>query len=135
MRLSVIIPAYNCADTIEATLDSVLAQEVSGMEVIAVNDGSTDRTGEVLKRYARADERVRVFTTENKGPAHARNFGIAAAQGGYIAFADSDDLLRPGMYAALLSLAEENGLDVAACGYTMETAVSYTHLSLILLFP
>ena len=121
MRLSVIIPAYNCADTIEATLDSVLAQEVSGMEVIAVNDGSTDRTGEVLKRYARADERVRVFTTENKGPAHARNFGIAAAQGGYIAFADSDDLLRPGMYAALLSLAEENGLDVAACGYTMET--------------
>ena len=119
MRLSVIIPAYNCADTVGETIDSILAQDISFMEVIVVNDGSTDRTGDVLREYAQKEKRVRIFTTQNKGPAHARNYGIAAAQGEYIAFADSDDLLRPGMYAALLSLAEENRLDVAACGYTM----------------
>lgn len=120
MRLSVIIPAYNCAATLPATLDSILAQKTEGMEVICVNDGSTDDTLAILKKASQQDDRIRFVTIENSGPASARNTGIEAASGEYISFVDSDDLLFPGMFESMLSLAEEGDLDVVCCGYRME---------------
>lgn len=120
MKLSVIIPAYNCADTIGATLNSVLTQQEVDLELIVVNDGSTDGTQTLLEEYAARDERLRPLQIPNGGPSNARNVGIREATGDYLTFVDSDDLLCPRMYAEMLSLAEREDLDEVACGYRME---------------
>ncbi len=88
-RFSTIIATYNRADLIGATLDSALAQDCDGHEVIVVDDGSTDATGDVLARYG---DRITVIRQTNKGPGAARNAGIAKATGDYITLLDSDDL-------------------------------------------
>lgn len=120
MRLSVIIPAYNCELLVGATLDSLLAQTMPDFEVILINDGSTDGTGNVLESYAARDSRIRFVTVENGGPSRARNRGIAEAKGNYLYFMDSDDLILPDMFEEMLSLAEAHDLDEVICGYTME---------------
>ncbi len=95
--VSVIIPAYNCASTVAETLDSVLEQDHRKTEVIVVNDGSTDNTLEVLRGYA---DRVRIIDQPNAGPPAARNAGIRAATGEYIAFLDADDVWVQGKLTA-----------------------------------
>lgn len=92
MKISVLIPAYNCSKTIRATLESVFAQTLQPEEVIVVNDGSTDETREILKSYA---PRVKVFSQANAGVAPTRNVLVAQAQHEMIAFLDSDDLWHP----------------------------------------
>lgn len=89
MKVSVIIPTYNRADMITAAVESVLAQPVQGLEIIVVDDGSTDDTYQVLKPHM---HRITYLRTENQGPAGARNTGMQAACGDYIAYLDSDDL-------------------------------------------
>lgn len=120
MKLSVIIPAYNCGDTIGPTLDALQAQTFSDWEAVIVNDGSTDGTPAVLEQRAARDPRLRILTTPNAGPAHARNTGIEQARGEYLCFLDSDDLPLPEMYGRLVEFAEANSLDAAVCGYWME---------------
>lgn len=95
--VTVIIPAYNCAGTVAETLDSVLAQNHPATEVVVVNDGSTDDTLQVLRRFG---ERIRVIDQPNAGPPAARNAGIRAARGEYIAFLDADDVWIQGKLAA-----------------------------------
>jgi glycosyltransferase involved in cell wall biosynthesis len=92
-KVSVVIPAYNRADLIGETLDSVLAQTFRDFEIVVVDDGSTDGTPAVLARYT--DHNVRVIRQENQGEGAARNTGIGAARGDYIALVDSDDLWVP----------------------------------------
>lgn len=94
--VSVIIPAYNCASTIAETLDSALAQDHPNFEVIVVNDGSRDDTMRVLGQF---EGRIRVIDQANAGPPAARNAGIAAARGDYIAFLDADDVWVQGKLA------------------------------------
>src|SRR5438874_2268449 len=89
---SVIIPAYNRATLIGQTLDSVFAQNRNDMEVIVVDDGSTDGTLDIVARYG---DRVRILQQSNKGPGAARNAGLRAATGDYVAFLDSDDVWFP----------------------------------------
>jgi glycosyltransferase involved in cell wall biosynthesis len=89
MRVSVLIPAYNCSATIEATLDSVLRQTSSAHEILVMDDGSTDQTPEILKAYG---SQINVFRRENRGLAAARNELIKKASGDLIAFLDSDDI-------------------------------------------
>ena len=101
MTTSVIIPAYNRATLLPQTLDSVLAQTVPPDEIIVVDDGSTDGTPEVARRYA---PRVTCLVTPNGGDHVARNIGVRAATGRLIAFCDSDDLWRPEYFAAMLAL-------------------------------
>jgi glycosyltransferase involved in cell wall biosynthesis len=91
-RVSVVIPVYNGERYLEDTLRSVLSQTYRPMEVIAVNDGSTDHTQQILERFAREDERLRVVGTENRGLALARNRGIEESTGELVAFIDADDL-------------------------------------------
>ena len=90
---SVVIPAFNAARTIAASVGSALAQSMSNLEVIVVNDGSTDATADAVNRIA--DSRVRLVSQANRGLPAARNAGIRASHGTYIAFLDSDDLLLP----------------------------------------
>ena len=92
MKVSVVIPAYNCAATIQATLDSVLQQTVPADEILVMNDGSTDETATVLKLY---EPRIMVFWQPNGGLSSARNALIAKTQGDLIAFLDADDVWHP----------------------------------------
>ena len=124
MRLSVIIPAYNCAGLIPATLESLKAQTLKDFEVLILNDGSTDSTLSVLRAYARTDPRFQIFNLPNGGPSRARNRGIELARGDYLYFMDADDLIHPEMLEALLSRAEREELDVICCGYQMENTAS-----------
>lgn len=98
-RASIVVPAYNSADTLPATLESLLAQTFPDFEIVIVNDGSTDETEAVALAYA-ADPRVSVVTQANRGLAGARNTGIAAAKGAYVGFCDADDLWEAGKLAA-----------------------------------
>jgi len=115
--ISVIVPVYNAAAYLEAGLASVLAQEGPSFEVIAVDDGSTDGSGELCDRIAASDPRVRVIHKENGGAGSARNRGIDEARGRYLAFPDGDDICMPGMLATLAAAAEKSGAQVTLCGY------------------
>jgi hypothetical protein len=98
VRISVVIPTYNRAELVGATLDAVLAQSLPAHEVIVVDDGSCDGTLEVVKRYA---SRVRSIAIENSGDLAARNVGVREASGDLVAFCDSDDIWRPGHLQAM----------------------------------
>lgn len=114
-RVSVVIPAYNCARYFPRALASVQAQEGMDLEIIAVNDASTDDTLVVLHRMAATEPRLRVIdNARNLGPAGTRNAGIKAARGEWVAGLDADDAYAPGRLARLLAAAEAEGLDIIA---------------------
>lgn len=115
--VSIIIPAYNCADFVTETAESVLAQTYSELELIFVNDGSTDNTLLVLEELKSADSRVKIITKKNAGPAAARNVGIENASGEYIWFIDSDDIIEKTALADFVLKAQADRLDVVCCGY------------------
>lgn len=112
MYVSVIIPSFNRAGTIARAIDSVLAQTYTDLEVIVVDDGSTDSTGAVLQRYA---GRITVLSQSNAGPSAARNRGAAAAHGEILAFLDSDDVWLPTKLERQVRLLVEAGPAVACC--------------------
>ena len=93
-KVSVIIPVYNTEAYVEQTLRSIMGQTLRDIELIVVNDGSTDGSLSVLERIATGDDRIRLYTQPNKGLSETRNAGIARARGEFIYFMDSDDLLR-----------------------------------------
>lgn len=94
-QISVIVPTFNSAATVGAALRSALTQTIEELEVVVVDDGSTDATPEIVARFAETDSRLRLLRQENAGPGGARNTGIAAATGTFIGFLDSDDLWLP----------------------------------------
>ena len=114
-KISVIVPVYNVENYISKCLDSILAQTHTDIEVICVNDGSTDNSGKILDEYASHDSRVQVFHKENGGVSSARNLALENATGEYIGFVDSDDYIDPHMYLSLLSALEEQDADIAEC--------------------
>lgn len=111
-KVSVIIPTYNCSGLLKDTIRSVLSQTEKDLEVIVVDDGSTDDTGNVVRNIN--DRRVRYFYKTNSGPAGARNFGLSKAQGDYVAFLDHDDLWPVNYLEVILSrLADNNEFGAA----------------------
>ena len=114
--LSIIIPAYNVEDYIEQCLDSIfdgMSEEAAALtEVIVVNDGSTDQTGEILKNYKQDLYPILVFEKENGGLSSARNFGLRKASGRYIFFVDSDDYLTDSAVDKLIEFLEQNDADI-----------------------
>ena len=94
VKVSVILPVYNVEKYLKECLDSILNQTLQEIEVICVDDGSTDRSLEILREYEKKDKRVIVLTQENKGAGAARNKGLAIAKGEYLSFLDSDDFFR-----------------------------------------
>ncbi|MBQ6395084.1 MAG: glycosyltransferase [Atopobiaceae bacterium] len=110
-KTSVIIPVYNTEDYLAATLDSVLAQTQKDIEVILVDDGSTDRSLEIEREYAARDPRVRIIQQANLRQGTARNRGLSEARGKYIYFMDSDDIIVPTHFETCYEACEADGLD------------------------
>ena len=115
--LSVIVAAYNIDAYIERGVRSVCDQTYHNLEIIVVDDGSTDDTGRILDKLAEDDARIQVIHEENGGLAHARNTGMAVARGSYIGFVDGDDWIDPDMYEKMFSALKDKQADVAVCRY------------------
>ena len=109
--ISVIVPVFNVAGYLPQCVDSILSQDYGNLEVILIDDGSTDGSGEICDRYAALDSRVRVIHQKNGGAAAAKNAGLRLATGEYLAFADSDDYLEPDAYGFLMKALLETGAD------------------------
>ena len=109
--ISVIVPVYNVAQYLPQCVDSILSQDYGDLEVILIDDGSTDASGELCDRYAAKDSRVRVIHQKNGGAAAAKNAGLRIASGDDLTFADSDDYLEPGAYSFLMKTLQETGAD------------------------
>lgn len=120
-KISVIIPVYNTEKYLSECLDSILSQTFKDIEVICVNDGSSDRSGDVLAEYAAKDDRIKVVTQDNKGPAAARNKGLDMAMGEWICFVDSDDAIPPEALLVLYTIAQESGCKVVASRNRLST--------------
>lgn len=115
--ISVVMPVYNVERFIEPCLNSVLAQTWPNFEVILVDDGSTDRSGQICDALASRDTRIRVsHFPQNRGPSAARNEGVRRANGAFISFVDSDDRVEPGLLEKLYRSLTGAGADVSACG-------------------
>ncbi len=113
--VSVIVPAYQAEPYLAQCLDSILAQTYENLEILVINDGSRDKTGEICDAYAKKDSRIRPFHKENGGVSSARNVGLANATGAYVVFCDSDDTLRDGYVAHLVGLARDNNCQMSYC--------------------
>ena len=117
IKVSVIIPIYNACRYIRPALDSVISQTLQEIEIICVDDGSTDTSLDMLKIYQKQDSRIRIITKTNGGPALARNNGLARARGEYVAFLDADDFCEIDMLEKLYNRAKIDDLDIAIGNY------------------
>lgn len=116
--VSLIMPVYNVEDYIEKCLCSALGQTLSGIEIIAVNDGCTDQSMELVNSFASRYSNLRIINKENGGLSSARNSGLEIARGKYIAFIDSDDYIDREMIEKMYNSAEARALDIVACNLT-----------------
>lgn len=117
--ISVIIPAYNIENYIERCLKSVCEQTYTNLEIIVIDDGSKDRTREIIDKIAQEDSRIIPIHKENAGVSAARNTGLDKATGDYIGFVDGDDVIEKDMYEFLLENAVKYDADISHCGYQM----------------
>ena len=125
--ISVVVPFYNNAGLLSDCLDSIAAQRFDNanpadLEVIMVDDGSTDGSAQIASARAAAHSRFTLLTLDNGGPGRARNQGVAAATGEYLAFVDADDVLPPDAYATMLRVLERSGSDFVTGGVLRLTA-------------
>lgn len=118
VNLSVIIPMYNVEKYIEQCIESLLKQSVVNLEIIIVNDGSTDTSYSKALRYQQKfSEKIKLLTQTNNGQSSARNLGLSKAKGNYIAFVDADDFIDKDMYEKMILCAEKYQLDIVQCNY------------------
>lgn len=115
--ISVIVPVYNVEKYLEICLDSILCQTYHNIEIILVNDGSTDNSRAICEKYVEKDNRVRLINQKNKGLSGARNTGINHANGDYIAFVDSDDKILNNMYEVLFNNIKKTNADISICDF------------------
>ncbi len=120
MKYSVIIPAYQCADTIEGTVESIFKSGLNNFEIIIINDGSTDSTAEVCEALEKKHTEIRYIRKENGGVSSARNMGIEVASGDYILFMDSDDLYTENAFEKVCALCEQHEPDMLIFGLSFD---------------
>lgn len=118
-KVSVIIPVYNAEKYLAECMESLINQTLEDLEIIAVDDGSTDRSYPMLCKYAQTDHRIHVYKNKRKGVGAARNTGFAYTSGEYIGFVDSDDYVDTAMYEKLYQKAAENHADIAIGGISL----------------
>ena len=119
IKISIIVPVYNIEHYLPRCLDSILSQTHRNIEVIVVDDGSTDNSAYVIKKYAKKDSRVIPLFKKNSGVSDTRNKALDKATGEYIGFVDGDDYIEPNMFAILLDNALKYEADISHCGYQM----------------
>lgn len=117
--ISIIIPCYNAEKTIKRCLESVISQTYKNIEIVIINDGSTDKTDSIIKKYIN-DNRIKYYNRSNHGIGKTRNFGIKEATGEYITFLDSDDYLPNDAIDNLYKLAQKNKLDLVVSDYYVD---------------
>ena len=113
--ISVIVPVYNVEAYLDRCVASITSQDFNNLEIILVDDGSTDASAKMCDAYAAADTRIKVIHKQNGGLSDARNAGIDIAHGEYIAFIDSDDFILPGYFSYLHRLITQADADIAVC--------------------
>lgn len=125
--ISVIVPVYNVERYLDQCMNSIVGQSYTNLEIIAVDDGSTDSSGRKCDAWAERDPRIRVIHQANKGLAGARNTGLDAAQGDYIGFVDSDDYTLPDMFSTMMRNMRESGADLSIISYERENPDGTTY--------
>ena len=115
--ISIIVPVYNSEKTLSRCVESLQAQTETELEILLVDDGSTDGSGDLCDAFAQADKRIQVIHKENNGVSSARNAGIRKAQGDYVQFVDSDDYVDPAYCRSMREALEQGGGRLAVCGY------------------
>ena len=114
-KVSIIVPVYNMQKYLERCLDSLLGQSHANIEVLCVDDGSTDESGKICDSYREKDERIKVYHIENHGVSYARNYGLLHMQGDWFSFVDADDWVESDFILTLLENAREHNSDVSVC--------------------
>ena len=117
IKISVVMPIYNAYDYLRPAMDSVIDQTLRDIEIICIDDGSTDHSFEIIKEYQKLDERIRIVTENNAGAGAARNKGLIRARGEYVIFLDADDFYEPTLLERLYEVAERDRLDIAVVGF------------------
>lgn len=115
-EISIIVPVYNVEKYLSRCIESILSQSFSDFELILVDDGSTDRSGEICDEFAKKDPRIRVFHKANGGVSDARNAGLDLVTGKYIGFVDGDDYIENCMYRVLWDMIQKDEADISVCG-------------------
>ena len=121
--ISVIIPIYKAEPFIRKCVESVLNHQFENMEILLIDDGSPDRSGEICDEYALKDNRIRVYHKENGGVSSARQLGISEALGDYVLFIDSDDWIEQGMLSSMYAKALEENSDIVICDYYLDYGI------------
>lgn len=118
--ISIIVPVYNIRDYVEKCICSLIQQTYHNLEIILVDDGSTDGSGEICDQYSKRDARIRVYHKKNGGLSDARNYGLDRMTGMYLAFVDGDDWVHPQMYEVLLAVMQREQAQLVSCDYEKE---------------
>ena len=129
-KISVIVPVYNAEQYLNRCLDSIIRQTYKNIEILLIDDGSTDKSLDICKEYENKDARIIVIHQENKGVSAARNNGLEHAVGEYIAFVDSDDYIDTNMYQSMLEISRRYNADIVLCDCLKEYkdhSALYTH--------
>ena len=120
MKVSLIVPVFNVSSYLPRLMETVLSQTYREIEIILIDDGSSDSSGEICDKYQLQDDRIKTFHTPNKSAADARNTGIDVSTGDYIVFADGDDYLANDYVEYLLRLCTENNADMSCCAWSTD---------------
>lgn len=116
-KLSILVPCYNVEKYVAQCLSSIVNQTLQDIEIICINDGSTDKTLEILQSFQTTDSRIKIINKKNSGYGDSMNLGLDMAKGKYIGIVESDDYIEPLMYEKLFNLAEKDDLEIARCAY------------------
>jgi glycosyltransferase involved in cell wall biosynthesis len=117
--ISIIVPVYNVEKFLSKCIDSIINQSYRNLEIILINDGSTDNSASICREYKKKDARIKLIEKVNGGLSEARNFGIDISNGTYLSFVDSDDYIHPQMIESMMSRMIEKGADIIVCGHTI----------------
>lgn len=117
IKISVLVPVYNVENYLFQCIASIVSQKYKNLEIIIIDDGSTDNSGKIADEFAEADDRIKVIHKENTGYGHSMNLGLSCATGDYVGIVESDDYIAPSMYLELAEAVSENGADVVKGSY------------------